>query len=111
MAQFQVTVDVDQAIIEETNKDLAKTVEEMRGLQQAMGEIAQLTNQQQEQLNVVEKNTEVANVNVEEGTKDVEIAHDYQGRNYKLIAAIVAVVVIVILVVVLGAVGGTVGFH
>jgi len=90
---------VDDAIIRERNKDVQALVGDMVGLQEAMKDINEIVDKQGEHLQVIEKNTEQADVLVEDGTHDVEMASDYAQSARKKICIIVLIVVVVLAVI------------
>jgi len=71
----------------------------MVGLQEAMKDINAIVDKQGEELQVAEKNTEQADVFVEDGTKEVEMASDYAQSARKKICIIVLILVVVVAVI------------
>jgi len=91
------TVDVDRAIIEETNQQFRHLEGELEGLVDTQKEIQEMLGEQKELLNEVEVKVEVSDKHVEGGVDELEKAAEYQSKARKLYVVLCLIVLCILL--------------
>jgi len=93
---------VYNAIIDETNKETQKLVGDMQALKEAMTIVHDQIDKQGEVLVTVENNVSQADVFVDEGTTEIQVADEYSTSARKKILLIVIIVIILLAGLIIG---------
>jgi len=98
---------VDDAIIEEHNREVENLGEQMMAIRDIARDLNNLVGEQGVALNIVEDNVNTAETRVDDGVKHIEEASVLQCVSRKRCCCIIIVVAVVIaLIIIFGVVGG-----